>query len=384
MKFLKNIWQLKFALMIIFIIFFICGYFFTDVIYNKKNSKYEYIFKSEIECSFLLTEDFYKNTLEIIDDNNISHSNIDYKKMVKTAKLSKENDVYILIILKDFFPNMVSTKTGNTNSGEFRAVKYFNLLLDYANINYEFVEINTIDYVNPFIIGTVSGGFIALVFIIIIFVYSIILKKEINLSNNDLKIFNIAYWKNSLSFGKNIKNICILSVIFACMLICKIIPVPSGFGNLGLSLTYLFFSLISFIYGPICGLFIGFCSDILGHFINSNGIFFFGYTINSMLAGFVYGLCFYKKRITFINCFIARTIVNIFINTILGSFWWKMLYNLDFDAFITYINLTSLPKNLIYLLPQSVFLFIFFKFLVKPLTIFGLIDKELGETVNFF
>lgn len=384
MNFFKNLWRLKYALIIIFIIFFICGYFITDIIYNKYNSKYEYIFKSENECYFLLTEDFYKNTLEIIDNENISHSNIDYKKMIKNAKLGKENDIYKLTILKDFFPNMVSLKSGNTNTGSDRVVKYFNLLLDYSNANYEFVEINIINYVNPFIVGLISGSIIMFIFIIVLFIYNVILKKDLYISKANLKIFDIKYWKDSLSFGKNIKNICILSVIFACMIICKIMPIPSGFGNLGLSLTYLFFSLISLIYGPACGLFIGFCSDILGHFINSNGVFFFGYTINSMLAGFIYGICFYKKRITFVNCFIARAIVNIFINTILGSLWWKMLYNLDYEAFITYISLTSLPKNLIYLLPQSLFLFIFFKFIAKPLTIFGLIDNEIGENVKIF
>lgn len=384
MKFFRNLWKLKFNLIIIFIIFFICGYFITDIIYNKNNSKYEYIFKCDSDCSFLLSEDFYKNTLEVIDDKNISHSNIDYKKMLKKAKLIKENDIYKLIILKDYFPNMVSLKSGNTNSGDVRALKYFNLLLDYSNINYDFIEINTVNYINPFIVGSISGIILIFIFFVIIFIYSIILKEDVNLIKNNIGIFNKIYWNDSLKFGKNIKNICILSVIFACMLICEIMPIPSGFGNLGLSLKYLFFSLISLIYGPICGLFIGFCSDILGHFINSNGIFFFGYTLNSMLAGLIYGLCFYKKRITFVNCFIARAIVNILINVLLGSLWWKMLYNLDLNAFITYISLTSLPKNLIYLLPQSLFLFIFFKFMAKPLTIFGLIDQELGKNVNFF
>ncbi|MDE6407384.1 MAG: folate family ECF transporter S component, partial [Anaeroplasmataceae bacterium] len=197
-------------------------------------------------------------------------------------------------------------------------------------------------------------------------------------------IFHKSYWKDSIGFINNVKKMCTISILFACMILCKFLPIPSGFGSLGISFTYLFFGIICWIYGPLCGIFIGFCSDILGYFINPGGIFFMGYTLDAMLAGFMYGICFYKKRITFANCFIARAFVNLFINVGLGSLWWKMIYNLDWDAYLTYMSLTSLPKNILYLLPQSILLFILFKAISKPLASFGLIDQRVSENISLF
>ena len=146
----------------------------------------------------------------------------------------------------------------------------------------------------------------------------------------------------------------------------------------------MFFATICLIYGPICGLFIGFCSDVIGYFIHPSNVFFLGYTLDAMLSGFIYGLCFYKKRITFANCFIARFFVNIFINVGLGSLWWKILYKLNFEAYLAYMGLTSFPKNVLYLLPQSILLFLVIKALSKPLTSFGLIDQKISENIGLF
>ena len=84
------------------------------------------------------------------------------------------------------------------------------------------------------------------------------------------------------------------------------------------------------IYGPICGLTIGFFSDVLGHVLfQSSTQFFFGYTINAMLAGLIYGLLFYRTKVTFTKCLASRILVNTIINVFLGTIWWKMLYGLS-------------------------------------------------------
>ena len=182
-----------------------------------------------------------------------------------------------------------------------------------------------------------------------------------------------------------VKNLCTISILFAMMLVCKLIPIPSGFGSLGLGLTYLLFSVICLIYGPICGLFIGFFSDILGYFLFQGGsIFFIGYTLSSMLTGFIYGIFLYRKKITFANCLLARFFVNLAINVALGSIWWKIVYGLDMEAVKTYVMLTSLPKNVLYLLPQSLLMFVVIKMIAKPLSRFGLINDKIAQNVELF
>ena len=92
----------------------------------------------------------------------------------------------------------------------------------------------------------------------------------------------------------------------------------------------------------------------------------------------------YKKRITLMNCITARVVVNLFVNVGLGSIWWKTIYNLNWEAYQTYVLLTSLPKNVLYLLPQSILLYLLFKAIAKPLSSFGLIDERISENVKLF
>ena len=140
----------------------------------------------------------------------------------------------------------------------------------------------------------------------------------------------------------------------------KFISIPSGFANLGLGLTYLIFAYICLIYGPIWGLIIGFSSDIFG-FIMKPTIFHPGYTLQAMLTGFVYGLFLYKTDLKFSKVLLCRIIINIFLNGIFGAFLWGSYADLTLDATITYMNVVCLPKNIIYLIPQSALLYFFLK-----------------------
>lgn len=398
MKFFRLIWQYKFSIIVLVSVFFLVGYFVTDYFYNANQARYVYAFSSEEEASFLLEENYYEKTFQKIDENNrlaetdesykkVSYAKIDYSSMLKTADLCIEDGIYHLSVQRKFFANIVNSTSGKVNAGENRVKNYFNLLLSYSPIHTNFQEVYLSGNINPWLVGIISSGILFVFLIGVLFFYSVLSKQQPVIEDNVsvfTSIFHKKYWKESISFSKSVKKMCIVSILFGCMLICKFIPIPSGFGSLGLSFTYLFFGVICWIYGPVCGLFIGFCSDILGYFMQPGGIFFFGYTLDAMLAGLMYGICFYKKRITFANCFIARAFVNLCVNVGLGSIWWKIIYGLDWEAYFTYITLTSLPKNVLYLLPQSILLFLFFKAICKPLASFGLIEEKVSQNVKLF
>lgn len=399
MRFLKLIWRYKISIITFMLVFFLAGYFITDYVYNQNQARYLYMFTSEKEdMHFLLEEAYYNSVFEKIEENNqlaetdssykkISYAKIDYQEMLKTAQLTTKDNQYEFSIKKKYFPSVVSSSTGKVNVSENRVKNYFNLILSYAPEETTFKEVLLTGNVNPWGVGAVSATLGFLLILGCMFRYSIKRKDYVEIEDNTIvftSIFHKKYWHNSLDFTHSVKKMCMVSVLFGCMLICKLLPIPSGFGSLGISFTYLFFAVIAMIYGPVCGLFIGFCSDILGYFIQPGGVFFLGYTLDAMLAGFIYGICFYKKRITFMNCLVARTFVNLFVNVGLGGLWWKTLYQLDWDAYLTYISLTSLPKNILYLLPQSIVLFIFFKAVSKPLASFGLIDEKIKENIRLF
>ncbi len=388
---LKKYWL---SLLLVLFTVFLCGFFFTEYLYNSFSARYVYVFNSDSEdINKVLDVAFYDDTFTWIDEYNQSHSDekisyavIDYESMLESASLKEVDGKYELSILKKYFPSILK-KNGLVNQADNRVVKYFNLVFKYGNLNCEFVELRVSNYQNPYLIGGISAGCMLGILILLM----LIGYKHFNLENiEDNKvifksIFHKEYWKGSIQFSKNVKSLCMISILFALMMLCKLIPIPSGFGSLGLGITYLVFATICMIYGPICGLFVGFCSDVIGYFINQGGqVFFIGYTLDAMLSGFIYGICFYKKKITFANCLLARFFVNIVVNVGLGCLWWKIIYGLDWNGYVTYLTLTSLPKNVLYLLPQSILLFILFKLLLRPLASFNLVDAKISENVSLF
>ena len=185
------------------------------------------------------------------------------------------------------------------------------------------------------------------------------------------------YWELSVNSVKKIKifDMCLIAVLFALQILMKFVSIPSGFANLGIGLTYLIFAYICLIYGPVWGLIIGFSSDIIG-FIMKPTIFHLGYTLQAMLTGFVYGLCLYKTELKFSKVLMCRIIVNILLNGILGAFLWGSYAELSLDATIVYMFAVCLPKNIVYLIPQSLLLFLFLKAAVPLVIRKGLVPKE--------
>lgn len=394
MYFLKRLKKYGISLFAVVATFFLLGYFLTDFVFNATQARYVYVFSSEEDYSnYLLQSEFYDTVFQKIDEHNkqhpedtISYAKIDYQALVSKATLEKKNGVYEFSFLKKYFPNMIK-KNGTINQSDNRVVNYFNLIFKQGGLEASFISVRIDHYQNPYWIGGICSGAVLFIFLVLLCLFpSHTLKAEIE-DNQTIfhSVFHKGYWKNSLQFAKSVKSLCMCSVLFTLMMLCKFIKIPSGFGSLGLGLTYLVFATICLIYGPVCGLFIGFCSDTFGYFLTQGGqVFFLGYTLDAMLSGFIYGLFFYKKKITFTSCLMARFFVNIGINVGLGGFWWKIIYQLDWNGYVTYLTLTSIPKNVLYLLPQSILLFIVFKLLSKPLASFQLIDEKIAQNITLF
>lgn len=306
----------------------------------------------------------------------VDYSSLDIDKILNNYNI-KEDDAYILEIKQNIFTSQNACK------------KYFTNLLTSANVDSNSINITT-NEINLFQIFSIS---LLISFIIVSIIYIVIYFVKPNFYNLDIEydnkvlyrtLFHTSYWKSQLNWFHNLKYLVLLSILFAIMLIVKLIPIPSGFSNLGLSLSYLVFSLIAMIYGPTTGLIIGFFSDIFGYFIAPSAYgFYLPYTLNSMLAGFTYGICFYKTNISYTKCLMSRIVVNLFINVLLGSIWWSILNNFNYDQFKVYMLVTSLPKNLFYLLPQSLLQFLFLKFVSNPAKEAGIISEKQKEYIRF-
>lgn len=170
--------------------------------------------------------------------------------------------------------------------------------------------------------------------------------------------FHKEYWKKTVNEMKKLKKVTLMSILLAMTLAYKFIPIPSGFGNLGLGWGLFFLGTCGMLFGPVPCLIIGALSDILGFFINSGGGAFFPlYTVQAMLACFIYGIFFYRTRLNYTRVLFARLLVNIFVNAIFGSICWAIISNFNFQQTMDYIFIISLPKNIAYLIPQSIMLY---------------------------
>ena len=414
-NFLFAVFYYKVTILVLMIVAFLSLFFVTQFVINPVFAKYEIVLECsntlEIDNAYLALKvdkiiDYNNHVKEynnLIDNNEIegdklktiyTPSGSNMKSIVKKTKIKQEGNNIILLLPQSEFLTTFVTKTMKVSDGATKCEKFVSSLFDSGVDDIEVNDIkvlskaNLVDYQNPYILGGIATGSIFILFLALLFIYS--LKHEIK-NDNDIYDNNImykypfkkSYWTSATKAFKSIKNLSVISILFALMMVCKAISLPSGFGALGISLTYLFFSVIAMIYGPVAGLVIGFFSDILGFIIFPNGqMFFLGYTIDAMLAGFTYGIFFYKTKLSFSKCLYARIIVNLFVNTILGSIWWSVINKFTFDAFVTYMTIISLPKNLLYLLPQSILLFIVLKLVSKPICAYGLMDPKIKENIS--
>ena len=196
--------------------------------------------------------------------------------------------------------------------------------------------------------------------------------------------FHISYFKKSLSAFTNVKSLVSIALLLALVMISKFLWIPSGFSDLGIGFGYLFLAIACMMYGPVPSLLIGILSDVIGYLVKPDGAFFIGYTFQAMLACFTYGMLFYKTHITFSRVLLARVIVNLICNVVIGSLCRAFIYSLNYNAFMTYMLTISLPKNLVYLLPQSLLLFFVLKAVTVPMSAMNLINPAIAENISFF
>lgn len=388
---LNNIVKLLVVLIVSFLFSFL-----TIEFVNQNRSYYQATFEvSNIESfndELLLEENF----LNEIKNSAEKYKNIDVEKMLEKKHFTytvEQNTITIQTKIKyydDFF-------LSSSNSVGTRAKMFIkDSVLKIAGKENEIIFSNKNDiverqkYINRWTFSFAFTGVALLIELIVsVFLYNK-QKEEIKyVYDNETMFatcFHKKYWKLSINPFVKVKDITVIAMLFALMLASKMLPLPSGFGDLGISFTYLFFAIICMIYGPVYGFVVGVFSDIIGFFMpNGGGIFNLGYTLQAALTGVIYGLFLFKTKITFTKVLTARIIVNFIMNVIYGSFLYIFVYYVDDTMTLTrylelvksYALLLSLPKNIIYLLPQSLLLYYVIKVTLPIFARYHLIDKDM-------
>lgn len=368
-KILNRFWQNKYHLLVMLLISFLLGYFVTSFLLNPYNGFYSYRF----------------STTEIINKNDlISNENIEYVissnekfAYLGDKKLSADSLLFSLKSEEVEVKAKIHYFKSSSSAKSFLST----LTTSYASDGVFEITKTT----NPYIAALIATGIGLLIGTIFLLNKDFKNNKKIIYDNKDIykTPFHKSYWVKANLELKKISNIVLVAILIALMMVVKLITLPSGFGNLGLSFGYLFFSIACLLYGPLTGLIMGFVSDIVGFYLFPGGFSFNPlYTLNAMLAGFTYGIFFYKTKISFTKCLYARIIVNLAINVVLGSFWAGIDYKYNFDQIMNYMFIISLPKNLVYLIPQSILLFVCLKSLMPAFKALNLVDLDICNNVT--
>lgn len=373
----KNI--LSYVLVII--LSFLIG-FFSSSTYNYFSSTYECKFQTNENIDSLLTKEHLESTIL----SNKKYNNISLNDLLNNGiYLIQEDDTYNLISKARYYDSFFSSKSQSVVS---RAKQFFQDLLKDYHVNYLYQEIiNQNNYINPYITSILSCVVLTLTYTLIDLLF-FKNKKETSFVYDNQNIYNncfhISYWKSCKEFLSSPKKIATISMIFALLLISKAIKIPTGFSNLGLTFGFIFFSIIGLLYGPLAGLLIGLLSDILGYFLfdTSNTAFFIGYVFQAMLSGFIQGLFLYKTRITFFKLLFLRITISLVCNVLIGSFCWGYISNYTFQQTLSYMSLYVVPKNLIFLIPQSIVLYLIIKSLAPILQKHKLLDENISKNIT--
>ncbi len=147
------------------------------------------------------------------------------------------------------------------------------------------------------------------------------------------------------SFGE-MKNIYALTAV-AMLLALRVVlgmfanaTLPFFGNNVKLSGAFLPIAIAGSAFGPVAGAVVGAFGDIISFMIvPTGGAYFPGFTISGLLTGLIYGLAFYKNRVTVFRTIIAWTVNMILVETFLAAFWLCILQgNLTSGMYLTLLG----------------------------------------------
>ncbi len=128
------------------------------------------------------------------------------------------------------------------------------------------------------------------------------------------------------------------SVALCAMLLALRVAV-GYFANFSLAITpnakvgfaFLPVAIASMLFGPVCGMIVGGLGDIISFLLVPMGGYFFGWTLNGILAGLLYGLFLYKADgKLLLRLIICEVLINFAVEVPLGSLWLLIQYDKAF------------------------------------------------------
>ena len=150
----------------------------------------------------------------------------------------------------------------------------------------------------------------------------------------------------------------VLAALFVALYALKLQLTP----QLRITFTFIPLAISGWLFGPVPALLVGTVGDIVGAFLFPQGAFFPGFTLTSLLSGFIFGLTLYQtdtKNPAILRIILSKLFVSLFLNCFLNSLWFAILSG---NGYIFYLS-QHLIKNAILFPVEVLILVIVLKFL---------------------
>lgn len=158
------------------------------------------------------------------------------------------------------------------------------------------------------------------------------------------------YWKSAAKEVKTVSSITGSALLAAMSPVLGMLTINVN-QYMKIGFTSLIHAMTGYLYGPILAGIAGGVADIIKYIAKPTGPFFPGFTLNEILVGFVYGLFFYKKKVTLKKAVGARMIMTFGINLTLTPLWLSIMYGSAFKVMVP----ARIIKNIV-MIPIDIFL----------------------------
>ncbi len=163
-------------------------------------------------------------------------------------------------------------------------------------------------------------------------------------------VFSAAYWRDAAANLKNTRMLALAAMIVALRAVCKMLEIPLAPG-LNINVAGLFNSVGAMVYGPVVGVVGAMVSDPLGYLLHPDGPYFLPFMLVDMSSSFIFGLLFWRRRLTVSRTMTAKFAVNMVSNIVLTSvimkWYYLVYYGVEKAQAYNLINLTRIVKNLV-------------------------------------
>ena len=156
------------------------------------------------------------------------------------------------------------------------------------------------------------------------------------------KIIN--YLKDPFKELKSTKTLTLCSMLVASCIVSSFFSFYVSTA-LKFSFTFIFVAIIAMKFGPIIAAFSAAFTDIIQFIVKPVGPYQPLLTLSCALVGIIFGIFLYKDKITLARIIVSKTIITVFVSTLIDTYLISVLYGNVFREFL----MLRLPKNLIML-----------------------------------